>query len=100
MNVTNNIQGALFEDAFPLGSIFCTPGVIQSVPPHESQDALYRHARGDWGDVCGQDWQENEQALEEGWRLFSQYRTQAGVKFWIITEADRSVTTILLPNEY
>lgn len=61
---------------------------------------LMRHSKGDWGEVGKEDWQENEVALSEGLRLFSVFRSKNGKKFWIITEADRSVTTILLPEEY
>ena len=62
--------------------------------------ALRRHARGDWGDLDDEDRKANDRALQEGSRLFSAYKTKAGVKFWIITEADRSATTVLLPDEY
>jgi hypothetical protein len=60
---------------------------------------LSRHQRGDWGDLCKEDKQTNEQALATGERIFSSYQL-ATAKFWVITEADRSVTTILLPEEY
>lgn len=59
-----------------------------------------RHVRGDWGEVCEDDKQANEDALRDGDRLLSAYRTTRGVNLWIITEHDRSVTTILLPEEY
>jgi hypothetical protein len=62
--------------------------------------ALGRHVRGDWGDVDDEDWQANERALTEGTRLLSVYRSGGGVKFWVITEWDRSVTTVLLPSDY
>jgi hypothetical protein len=55
---------------------------------------------GDWGDVNEQDRQENELSLQKGFRLFSVYHSTQGVKFWIITEANRSATTVLLPQEY
>ena len=61
--------------------------------------AINRHLSGDWGDVCQSDWQRNEQALRDGDRLLSVYQTQAGEKFWIITESDRSTTTVLLPSD-
>ena len=67
-------------------------------------DSLMRHSRGDWGDICMEDWQENEVSLQEGYRLLSSYSKMDNgrVKYdiWIITEADRSVTTILFPEEY
>ena len=66
----------------------------------EQMNALDRHAQGDWGNLDREDWAENELALREGFRLFSVYLSRNDVKFWIITEADRSITTILLPEEY
>ncbi len=60
----------------------------------------FRHHSGDWGDVCEEDQQENERSLHAGSRLLSVFRTKAGVKFYIITEHDRSVTTVLLPEGY
>ena len=92
-----------FEDkrrAFALGRLLSTPGALESVPPDEMQTALARHSNGDWGDVGPEDWEENELSLREGFRLFSVYRSSDGTKFWIITEADRSATTVLLPDEY
>jgi hypothetical protein len=85
---------------FPLGQMVMTPGVQSQVPPSEMAKALRRHARGDWGDLDAHDRAANEDALKTGARLLSAYKTSAGVKFWIITEADRSVTTVLLPDEY
>jgi hypothetical protein len=63
-------------------------------------DFLDRHLRGDWGNCDADDRQANEDALKTGARIFSVYHTKKGVKLWVITEADRSATTILLPNEY
>lgn len=62
--------------------------------------ALSRHITGDWGEVDAEDKRANDQSLIDGSRLLSAYRSQDGTKFWIITEADRSVTTVLLPEEY
>jgi hypothetical protein len=62
--------------------------------------ALARHSSGDWGDVCEEDRKENDLSLKEGFRLLSVYTTSTGTKLWIITEADRSVTTVLLPEDY
>lgn len=61
---------------------------------------LRRHARGDWGELCREDWEANERALFENSRLFSAYHDRAGHKFYIITEHDRSITTVLLPEDY
>lgn len=85
---------------FPLGQLCMTPGVQESIPPSEVLQALRRHANGDWGDICDDDRRENELSLKNGFRLVSIYHTKAGSKFYIITEADRSTTTALLPDEY
>ena len=77
-----------------------TPGIQANVPPSELQRAFRRHASGDWGDLDADDRRANEDALKNGARLLSSYKTTAGTKFWIITEADRSSTTALLPEEY
>jgi hypothetical protein len=85
---------------FPLGGIYATPGVQESIPNSTLAKALARHAAGDWGDLDAEDKAENELSLKNGFRLLSAYHSEAGVKFWVITEADRSVTTALLPSEY
>lgn len=61
---------------------------------------LERHVRGDWGDLCAEDVAENEYAVAHGLRILSSYTTSAGDRIWLITEADRSATTFLLPDEY
>lgn len=85
---------------FPLGRIARTPGVIQKIPESEMWSAIQRHAFQDWGDVCEEDRLANDEALKEGDRLLSVYHSSEGKKFWIITEWDRSATTVLLPEEY
>lgn len=85
---------------FPLGKVVATPGVLEKVPERDINDALNRHAHGDWGILPKQDKQSNDRAVKDGDRIFSAYRSHGGVKFWIITEWDRSATTILLPEEY
>ncbi len=85
---------------FPLGSLVSTPGALEFVSRDQMLDALSRHIQGDWGDMDAEDREENERSLKQGLRLFSVYRTSGGIKFWIITEADRSATTVLLPEEY
>lgn len=80
-----------------LGQVVMTRGVADLDIP--VLDLLLRHAAGDWGDVCPEDWQLNDQAVEHGDRVLSSYIV-GGTKLWIITEWDRSVTTILLPGEY
>lgn len=88
--------GPLFE----LGRVVSTPGALATLTPEDIGNALGRHHRGDWGDVGQSDWEENEASLKEGFRLFSVYRSQKDEKFWVITEADRSSTCVLLPSEY
>ncbi len=85
---------------FPLGQLVATPGAIDAIPPSEMLRALRRHAVGDWGELGAEDRASNDRALADGTRLFSAYRAESGTKFWIITEADRSLTTVLLPDEY
>ena len=62
--------------------------------------AIHRHAVGDWGELDPEDRKENDLSLKQGFRVLSAYTDREGTKFWIITEADRSVTTFLLPAEY
>jgi hypothetical protein len=85
---------------FPLGQLVITRGAEEALSPMDTSLALERHAAGDWGEVDEADKRENELSLREGFRLLSAYRSERGDRFWIITEADRSVTTILLPDEY
>jgi hypothetical protein len=87
-------------ERFPMGQTFITPGALEKLSSAAVMPALERHSHGDWGEVCKEDWEANDCALNEGTRLFSVYRNGHNVKFWIITEADRSATTILLPEEY
>lgn len=83
-----------------MGQLVATPGAIGAIPPKDIIHALGRHARGDWGEVCEEDKVANDRALNVGTRLLSVYESADGTRFWIITEADRTVTTILLPGEY
>ena len=85
---------------FPMGRLLATPAAIAAINGDELVNALDRHLSGDWGDVCAEDRSQNDRALKNGARLFSVYHTAAKVKFWIITEADRSATTVLLPSDY
>jgi hypothetical protein len=73
---------------------------MNTLPSEDVHQALRRHASGDWGEVDDHDWKANELALKDDSRLFSAYRTAGGTKFWIITEADRSSTCVLLPEDY
>jgi hypothetical protein len=87
---------------FKLGLVFATPGALDAFEKADESSLKYlrRHASGDWGDVSEEDGQANNFALESRHRLLSVYHLGDGTKIWIITEADRSVTTILLPEEY
>ena len=88
------------DRSFSLGQLVATPNALQTIPQEDVFKALSRHAACDWGECSPEDWAENELSLREGLRLFSVYHDRNGVKFWIITEADRSVTTVLLPEDY
>lgn len=85
---------------FHPGQLMITRNAKDVLPHVEVNAAINRHLQGDWGDVCQSDWQLNEDALKQGDRLLSVYHTQDGEKFWIITESDRSATTVLLPSDY
>lgn len=83
-----------------LGRLLSTPNALENIPNDEILAAIARHQSGDWGELDDHDRQANERALKDDSRLFSVYRSIAGVRFYIITEADRSVTTVLLPQDY
>ena len=85
---------------FDLGRLTITRGALDTLEHRDVLAAVHRHVTGDWGDVDKEDWQSNERALREDTRLVSVYHSSVGVKFYIITEWDRSYTTILLPSEY
>lgn len=88
--------------AFPLGQVVATPGALAAIEAagQHPLEFLRRHLGNDWGEVCSADWALNDEAIEAGDRIHSAYRTAKGERFWVITESDRSVTTLLLPNEY
>jgi hypothetical protein len=92
---------------FSPGLVVATPGALEALQTagQWASEFLERHARGDWGEVCHEDRQANDQALIDGSRILSTYRTLLGEKVWVITEAvddsgNRAATTILLPGEY
>ena len=85
---------------FRLGRLVATPNALESIPPGDVSKAISRHQAGDWGDVPEDDRIANDHALAQGGRLFSVYHSADGVRFYLITEADRSVTTVLLPSDY
>ena len=84
---------------FKSGDIFSTPGALDALDGEALAGVLTRHLEGDWGDLGALDAQANEDALKHGDRLFSAYNV-GDEKVWVITEADRSSTTVLLPDEY
>jgi hypothetical protein len=90
------------ESLFELGQVVATPAALEALEAADESSLLYlsKHARGDWGELCPEDLEQNERALKEGSRLMSAYTTSKDQKIWIITEWDRSVTTILLPDDY
>lgn len=92
------------KQRFELGRKFATPGALDAVGWEGVVLLMARHARGDWGDLCEEDKAANEDALKTGARIFSAYKVRGHngktVKIWVITEADRSATTALLPEEY
>ncbi|WP_186188641.1 hypothetical protein [Burkholderia gladioli] len=91
-----------FVSRFALGQVLATPGALSALLLARASlsGLLMRHAAGDWGDVSLHDWRENELAIELGHRLMSSYTLPTKSRIWVITEADRSVTTALLPDEY
>lgn len=86
--------------SFPLGRVVITPNALDQLTSADIQHGLQRHQAGDWGDLGEEDWQENDDACRAGQRLLSSYRSGGGVTFWIITESDRSATTLLMPDDY
>ena len=84
----------------PLGRVLATPGALKALSEAGEHPFAYldRHAMGDWGELCETDRRENARSLRYGWRVLSSYEVGEG-RVWVITEADRSVTTILLPEE-
>jgi hypothetical protein len=85
---------------FRVGHILSTPNALNHLSYDDILSGLLRHITGDWGDMDKDDRKENDLSLEKGFRLLSVYHAANGVKFWIITEADRSATTVLLPEDY
>lgn len=85
---------------FPLGRMGVTPNALETIHPGDLATALLRHSRGDWGDCSPEDAAENDFSITRRLRILSVYHDRKGTKFWIITEADRSATTVLLPEDY
>jgi hypothetical protein len=87
---------------FSLGHVVATPGALDALREagQHAQDFLTRHRYGDWGDLTDADWKENNYSVTRPLRLLSAYRLSTGLTLWVISEADRSATTLLLPEEY
>jgi hypothetical protein len=83
-----------------LGRIVTTPSALNSLSEDDILSGIQRHQAGDWGDLGDEDREANDRALTEGRRLLSSYSAGNGTRFWLITEADRSTTMILLPEDY
>ena len=96
MKTTNNKQ------LFSLGQTVATPGALELLETigRTPSEFISKHQSGDWGDLCEEDRELNNDALKDGNRLFSSYKLNDGQKIWVITEADRSSTCVLLPSEY
>ncbi len=90
----------LLDHPFCLGTIVATRNALDTIPTQDIMVSLDRHHSCDWGDVCPEDKGANDEALIVGNRLLSVYKTPGGTVFWIITEWDRSITTVLLPEDY
>ena len=85
---------------FRLGRIVATPNALQSLTQDDILLGIQRHQAGDWGNLGDDNRAANDRALAQGGRIVSAYNAMNGTKFWLITEADRSTTTILLPEDY
>jgi hypothetical protein len=92
--------GKINSALFKMGQNVCTATAMAKVPADEILKAMTRHSQGDWGELSEDDKQANQDALKMGDRILSSYLTANGTKFWVITEWDRSVTTVLLPEDY
>ena len=97
-----HVKSAARTALFPLGQLVATPSALDAIWRNGATAWTYlsRHVTGDWGDLESADRAENELSLREGFRLLSAYALPDGTRLWIITEADRSCSTLLLPEEY
>lgn len=93
----------MFEDRrqrFSLGQIVATANALRVLDEGSIRAAIRRHGAGEWGELDAHDRQENDRALRDGGRLLSVFRDRSGTRFYVITESDRSLTTVLLPEDY
>lgn len=100
MSTRDNSNSTSGRIRFPLGRVVITTHALAQLDRVSVVAGLIRHTMADWGEIDTQDWGTNERALRNGERLLSIYSNSDGSKFWIITEWDRSLTTILLPEDY
>ena len=102
MCITRSTNKTELVRLFTLGQVVATPGALEAMDQYaiNALDLLRRHLSGDWGNVPPDDAEENMRSVENGWRILSSYALSDDQNLWIITEADRSVTTLLLPEEY
>lgn len=102
MSQTHDISKTKLGPQFPLGQVVATPGALEVLDQTavNAWDLLRRHQHGDWGNVPAEDAEENVRSVANGWRILSSYPVSEEHRIWVITEADRSVTTLLLPDEY
>lgn len=101
-NTTTENTHSTTATHFPLGHLFLTPGSIEALEDagQTAREFVERHARLEQGELCDDDHKENLFSVDKPLRIFSAFKTANGTKIWCITEADRSATTILLPEEY
>jgi hypothetical protein len=102
LTIANNSKTTPASVRFPLGHLFMTPGAIAALEDtgQSPQEFISRHARLEQGELSAADYKENLFSVDKYLRIISAFKTTQGIKLWVITEADRSVTTILLPSEY
>ena len=95
-------MSAVTKPKFELGQLLTTPGALQALSRNGADGSVYadRHRKGDWGNVSDHSVHENERALIQHDPIMSAYTLEDGTRIWIVTEADRGTTTILLPEEY
>jgi hypothetical protein len=102
LNTTSQSETTTGTTSFPLGHLYLTSGAIEALEEsgQSPQDFISRHAQLEQGELCDEDHGENLFSVDKPLRIFSAFKTARGEKLWVITEADRSATTILLPSEY
>ena len=99
---TESVPTAAVFPLFNMGRVCATPGALDALTTNKQNyiDFLSRHVTGDWLEMCEDDQETNRNAVDDDVRVFSAYSLKNGSKLWVITEHDRSVTTLLLPSEY